>query len=58
MNKIIDILVKRDGITREEAQEMVERVQDMIILNPTEAVEIIQDELYLEPDYLEDLFNY
>lgn len=58
MNKIIDILVKRDGITREEAQEMIERVQDMIILNPMEAIEIIQDELYLEPDYLEDLFNY
>ena len=58
MNKIINILVKRDGITREEAQEMIERVQDMIILNPTEAIEIIQDELYLEPDYLEDLFNY
>ncbi len=58
MNKIINILVKRDGITREEAQEMVKRVQDMIILNPTEAIEIIQDELYLEPDYLEDLFNY
>lgn len=58
MNKIINILIKRDGITREEAQEMVKRVQDMIILNPTEAVEIIQDELYLEPDYLEDLFNY
>lgn len=58
MNKIINILVKRDGITREEAQEMIERVQDMIILNPIEAIEIIQDELYLEPDYLEDLFNY
>ena len=58
MNKIINILIKRDGITREEAQEMVKCVQDMIILNPTEAVEIIQDELYLEPDYLEDLFNY
>ena len=58
MNKIINILVKRDGITREEAQEMIERVQDMIILNPTEAIEIIQDGLYLEPDYLEDLFNY
>lgn len=58
MNKIIDILIKRDGITREEAQEIIERVQDMIILNPMEAIEIIQDELYLEPDYLEDLFNY
>ena len=52
MNRVIDILMKRDGIEYEDARNLV---KDEIISNPFDANEIIKDYLGLEPDYLEDI---
>lgn len=55
MNRIIDILMKRDGIEYEDARNLVKETKDEIISNPIDANEIIKDYLGLEPDYLEDI---
>ena len=55
MNRVIDILMKRDGIEYEEARSLVKETKDEIISNPIDANEIIKDYLGLEPDYLEDI---
>ena len=48
MNKIVEILMDRDGITEEDARALIEETRD----------EIIQDYLGLEPDYLDYILHY
>ena len=55
MNRVIDILMKRDGIEYEDARNLVKETKDEIISNPFDANEIIKDYLGLESDYLEDI---
>ena len=60
MNRVVEILVKRDGISVSEAMALVKETRDEIVMldNPLEADEIIQEYLGLEPDYLEDILGY
>lgn len=58
MDKIIEILVKRDELTEEYARQLVNETRDEIMMNSAEADEIIMDYLGLEPDYLMDLIGY
>lgn len=60
MNRIIDILIKRDNLTYEEASEQFEYAQNLIheaIANcdDDEIEEIMRDELGLEMDYIFDI---
>lgn len=58
MNRIIDILMKRDGNTREEAIARVKETKDMMAecnYDPFESEEIFMEELGLEMDYIVDL---
>ena len=43
MNRVIDILTKRDGIEYEDARNLVKETKDEIISNPIDANEIIKD---------------
>ena len=59
-NRIVKILMERDGITEEEARELVEdtseSVNEAIAMGDcVEAEAIFTSELGLEPDYLIDL---
>ena len=58
MNKIVEILMERDGITEEDARALIEETRDEIMCNPENADEIIQDDLGLEPDYLDYILHY
>lgn len=57
MNRVVEILMKRDGISEDEARALVRETRDELIMldNPFEADEIIENYLGLEPDYLEDI---
>lgn len=58
MNKIVQILMTRDRMTEEEAIELVEETRDeMLSADPFEAMDIMIENLNLEPDYLMDLFE-
>lgn len=58
MNKIVEILMERDGITEEDARALIEETRDEIMCNPENVDEIIQDYLGLEPDYLDYILHY
>ena len=60
MNKVVEILIERDQITQEEAESLVKETRDEILSldDITEAEDIIQDYLQLEPDYLQDILSF
>lgn len=61
MNKVVQILMERDDMTKEEATELLHEVQDMMQecnYDPEECVEITASELGLEPDYITDILGY
>ena len=59
MNKIIQILMERDGLTYEEAKEEYEETREEILDSIADgnfdADEILADNLGLEMDYIFDL---
>ena len=55
MSKVVEILMKRDGLSRTEAQEQVNEVREMIQecnFDPVETEDILIEELGLEMDYI------
>ena len=58
MNKVVKILMERDGLTKEEATDLLYEVQDMMKecdYEPFECEDIMSSELGLEPDYIMDI---
>ena len=60
MNRVVEIIVNRDGVDREYAESLVAETRDELISldDPFEAEDVIIDYLGLEPDYLEDILNF
>lgn len=63
MNKIVSILMRRDGISELEATNLVEDVRDQVLDAAMrgayqECEDIFMDELGLELDYLDELLQY
>ena len=55
MERIIQILMRRDDLTHKEAEEVVNNALDMVYANldhPSECEEIWMEETGLEVDYL------
>ena len=55
MKEVVEILMKRDGLSRTEAQERFNEVREMIRecnFNPVETEDILIEELGLEMDYI------
>ena len=58
INEVVRILMKRDDLTREEAEERVNEVREMLSeADPWDAEEILADELGLEMDYIFDIIG-
>lgn len=57
-NSVIEILMRRDELTRQEAEESIAEVRELMIENPYDADEILMDELGLEMDYLLDILDF
>lgn len=58
-NQVVQILMKRDGMTQEEAQELFEKVRATVLScvdegDYTGAEDAIMDDLGLEMDYIHD----
>lgn len=59
MNRVIEILMRRDDLAQQEAEDRVVEVQQMMEdcgYNPEECDDILMEYLGLEPDYLMDIF--
>ena len=58
MGKIAKILMERDGMTLEDANDLIRETTDLLLTSdPWEADEIMADMLGLEPDYIMDLIG-
>ena len=60
MNRVIKILMERDGISAEEARSLVKETRDELLAldNPLDADNIMMEYLGLEPDYIFDIINF
>lgn len=63
MDKVVDVLMKRDGLTKQEAEHQKSYVQDMMADaiaagNYSEVEDIMASELGLEMDYIFDILGY
>ena len=60
INKVIKILMERDDIDHETAEEIVRETRDELlsINNPFDADMIMATNLELEPDYIFDVLNF
>lgn len=62
-NRVVEILMRRDGVTKGEAESMIDECRSELwdAINGTsctEPDEVIMNELGLEPDYLEDILEF
>lgn len=60
MNKVVQILMNRDDLSEQEATELLDECREALAdcnYEPEESVDIIQDYLGLEPDYIFDILN-
>lgn len=56
MNRVVKILMERDGMTQKEAEELVNEAREEILASdPWEVEDIMLDILGLEPDYIMDI---
>lgn len=58
MNRIIEILMKRDGNTEKEAESRLDEVKNMLEecnYDADETEKIMMEQLGLEMDYIEDI---
>lgn len=53
MNRVVQILMDRDEITREEAEELIEEAREEML--ETGSDEAMMNILGLEPDYIMDI---
>ena len=52
---LIDILVRRDGMSQDEAREMVDEARERVSQYGENPEDILFEEFGLEPDYIFDL---
>lgn len=59
MNTIVEILMKRDGMSLSDAKDLVNETREMLLTSdPFEADDIMADQLGLEPDYIMDILEF
>ncbi|CAK7036957.1 MAG: hypothetical protein BACD_00150 [Bacteroides rodentium] len=57
MNAIVEVLMKRDGMTKKEAEQELEQAREEFDANCDDFEEFMADRFGLEPDYIFDFFE-
>lgn len=58
MNLVVEILMKRDNMTEQEAIDLVRETKEDLLNSPcSDGADIIMDNLGLEPDYIMDILG-
>lgn len=58
MDSVTEILIRRDGLTESEANDLIEETRELLLTSdPFEADQIMADQLGLEPDYILDIIG-
>lgn len=60
MNRVVEILMNRDGMPQDHVERLVNETRDEIMMldNPLEADTVLMEYLGLEPDYMFDVLNF
>lgn len=56
MNRVTEILMTRDAMTKEDAIALIDEAREMMIEDPWSAEDIMLEMLELEMDYMMDIF--
>lgn len=54
---LLEVLCRRDGLSREEAAEEIEAAREAVLLDGEDPEEVLADWFGLEPDYVFDLLE-
>lgn len=54
---LLEVLMRRDGLSREEAAEGIAEARDAVLLDGEDPEEVLADWFGLEPDYVFDLLE-
>lgn len=57
IDRVIRILEERDGMSIEDAKNLIDETREMILQEPEDAEQIMAEQLGLEPDYLFDILG-
>jgi len=57
MTELKQAIMQRDGLTSEEADEMICNAREMVLEDGMDPEEVLLEEFGLEPDYLFDLLD-
>jgi hypothetical protein len=55
--KILPVLMRRDGMSRAEAEDLIAEARKRVLEYGEDPEEILADEFGLEPDYIYDLLG-
>lgn len=60
MNRVVKILMERDGINREDAEDLIKETRYLLLdpENPCDVDVIMDEQLGLNPDYLFDVLGF
>jgi len=58
LTELHGVLMRRDGMTAEEADEMIQEAMERVLEDGEDPEDILHDEFGLEPDYVFDLLGY
>ena len=58
MNSVVKILMERDGMTEQEATDLVRKTKEVLMNSQYyDGADIIMENLGLEPDYIMDILE-
>lgn len=57
MKSLKETIMEREGLTEEEADELIDEAKDEIYFNGANPEDILHDFFALEPDYIFDLLD-
>ena len=57
MESLREVLMRRDGLSGEEADELIEEARSMVYEEGRDPEEVLREEFGLEPDYVFDLLD-
>jgi len=58
MDNLKTIIMKRDGLSEEEAEIQIQTARSAIWLEGLDPEQVLEEEFGLEPDYIFDLIGY
>ena len=57
MTELKQAIMQRDGLTSEEADELIYNAREMVLEDGMDPEEVLLEEFGLEPDYIFDLLD-